>query len=69
MSDSDTRGWKKCEYGAFYKEIGPYRFRLHRNSGKGWWVGIEYIDAPKADTLTEAKELAHLIARGMGADE
>jgi hypothetical protein len=67
MSDSDTTGWKKCEYGVLYKEIGQYRFRIHR--GQGWWISIEYIDSPRADTMNEAKELAHLIARGMGAGE
>jgi len=66
MSDSETRGWTRCQYGKLYKEIGTYRFRLHRD-GKCWRVSIEYIDPPIADTMQAAKELAHLIAREMGA--
>lgn len=65
---NNLQGWKRCRYGNLYKELGPYRFRLHRDC-KGWWVSIEYIDPPRADTMNEAKELAHLIARGMEIDE
>lgn len=66
MTDVETRGWKRCQYGNLYKEIGPHRFRLHRD-GKYWRVSIEYIDMPRADTMQTAKELAQLIAREMGA--
>lgn len=64
---SETTGWKRCQHGKFYKEIGPYRFRLHDLAV--WVISIEYIDPPLANTLNEAKRLAHKLARELGVEE
>lgn len=59
---SDTTGWKRVQYGTWYKEIGNHAFRLWRNP-KGWRITYESLLSPTEEKLEDAKRLAHRIAR------
>jgi len=61
---NETRGWHRCRYGKYVKQIGNHYFRLWRVSG-GWEVSYEPVLRCGQPNIVAAKQLAHAIARKM----
>jgi hypothetical protein len=66
MTDKATRGWQRCQHGAYMKYINGYLFRLWRGPKPGMWeVSLENMFRPCAPNINEAKRLAHRMAARM----
>lgn len=57
----ETRGWQRCLYGNYVKQIGNHLFRLWRVPG-GWEISYEPVLRCGQPNIAAAKQLAHAIA-------